>query len=229
MQIALRPSLQQAATVPLILAFYCIVAGSGPLPNSGTTCTPGCSSGCSPAAGAVMTKAGPIWTPASGRSRTGPGPAADGDSLSGIGTWKDDFPTGPTRLEEADDDAVDHVATPLGLPDFDTQEVQRRFIHRSLREHLVAEYVAGLPTEEAADALLPHLWYDPDWEYVVPAALATHRDRDQLLRELVRRAARSDQLPGDLSVIDAGWEVRRLLARVASESRWPTGRQRLQD
>ena len=220
MQIALRPSLQQAATVPLILAFYCIVAGSGPLPEFRHDLY-------SRVLKRLLTgrwrgddKSWPDLDTCLRALQDWAWSAADGDSLSGIGTWKDDFPTGPTRLEEADDDAVDHVATPLGLPDFDTQEVQRRFIHRSLREHLVAEYVAGLPTEEAADALLPHLWYDPDWEYVVPAALATHRDRDQLLRELVRRAARSDQLPGDLSVIDAGWEVRRLLARVASESRW---------
>ena len=32
-QIARRPGLQQAATVPLILAFYCIVGGSEPLPD----------------------------------------------------------------------------------------------------------------------------------------------------------------------------------------------------
>ncbi len=33
MQIARRPDLQQAATVPLILAFYCIVGDSGALPE----------------------------------------------------------------------------------------------------------------------------------------------------------------------------------------------------
>jgi len=32
-QIARRPGLQQAATVPLMLAFYCIVGGTGPLPD----------------------------------------------------------------------------------------------------------------------------------------------------------------------------------------------------
>ena len=32
-QVASRPGLQQAATVPLILAFYCIVGGSEPLPD----------------------------------------------------------------------------------------------------------------------------------------------------------------------------------------------------
>ena len=94
----------------------------------------------------------------------------------------------------------------------------RRFIHRSVREHLVAEHVASLPVDQAVKVLLPHLWYDPDWEYAAPAALAMHPQHDQLLRDLICRAARSDQIPGDLSVIDAGWQVRGLLARVAAES-----------
>jgi hypothetical protein len=66
--------------------------------------------------------------------------------------------------------------------------------------------------------LLPHLWYDPDWEYTAPAALAMHPQHDQLVRELICRAARSDHIPGDLCVIDAGWQARGLLARVAAES-----------
>jgi len=104
---------------------------------------------------------------------------------------------------EADDDALDHVATPLGPPDVDTGKTLRRFIHRSIREHLVAEHVASLPVRRAADALLPHLWYDPDWEYAAHAALAMHPQHDLLLRDLICRAVRSDQIPEDLSVIDA--------------------------
>jgi hypothetical protein len=220
MQIALRPSLQQAATVPLILAFYCIVAGSGPLPEFRHDLY-------SRVLKRLLTgrwrgddKSWPDLDTCLRTLQDWAWSAADSDSLSGIGAWKDDFPTRPIRLEEADSDAVDHVATPLGPPDFDTQQVQRRFIHRSFREHLVAEHVADLPVQEVADTLLPHLWFDPDWEYVVPAALAMHPDRDRLVRELILRVAGSDQLPGDLSVIDAGWEVRGILARVATESRW---------
>ncbi len=82
----------------------------------------------------------------------------------------------------------------------------------------MAEYVAGLPVADAVKVLLPHLWYDPDWEYVVPAALAEHSERDKLVRDLICRAASSDQIPADSSVIDAGWEARGLLARVAAES-----------
>jgi hypothetical protein len=82
----------------------------------------------------------------------------------------------------------------------------------------VAEHIASLPLDQAVEVLLPHLWYDPDWEYAAPAALAMHPQHDQLLRDLICRAASSDQIPGDLSVIDAQWEFRGLLARVAAES-----------
>jgi hypothetical protein len=219
-QIARRPGLQQAATVPLILAFYCIIGGAGSLPgfrhdlytkvlNRVLTGRWRGDDDRQPDADACLqTLRAWAWIG-----------AADNHPVSGIGTWADDIPTKRVRLEKADADALDHVATPLGLPDIDTWMTRRRFIHRTLREHLVAEHVAGLPVDQAADVLLPHLWYDQDWEYSAPAALARHPQRDQLLQNLIRRAARLDDIPASLAVIDAGWEVRGLLARVAAESR----------
>ena len=100
----------------------------------------------------------------------------------------------------------------------DTGKTLRRFIHRSIREHLVAEHVVGLPVNEATEALLPHLWFDRDWEYAAAAALAVHPQHDQLLRAVIRDATGSDQIPEDVSVIDGTWQFRALLARVASES-----------
>ena len=207
-QIARRPGLQQAATVPLILAFYCIVGGTGPLPEFRRD----------------------LYTKVLNRMLTGrwrddddrqPDPdtclqtlaawAWDGATshpVSGVGTWADDIPAKRVRLGEADADAVDHVGTPLGRPDVDTGTTLRRFIHRSVREHLVAGHVASLPVDQAVKVLLPHLWYDPDWEYAAPAALAMHPQRDQLVRDLICRAAGSDQIPGDLSVLDARWQAR---------------------
>ncbi len=217
-QIARRPGLRQAATVPLILAFYCIVGGTGPLPDFRRD---------------LYTKV--LNRMLTGRWRDDDDRRPDADTclhtlrawawdgatsnpVSGVGTWTDDIPTKRIRLGEADADALDHVATPLGLPDVDTGKTLRRFIHRSIREHLIAEHVASLPVDHAVKVLLPHLWYDPDWEYAAPAALAMHPQHDRLLRDLICRAANSDQIPGDLSVIDAGWESRGLLARVAAES-----------
>ena len=205
--------------MPLILAFYCIVGGTGPLPDFRRD---------------LYTRV--LNRMLTGRWRDDDDRQPDADTclqtlrawawdgaasnhpVSGVGTWTDDIPTKRVRLGEADADALDHVATPLGPPDVDTGTTLRRFIHRSIREHLVAEHVASLPVDQAVKVLLPHLWYDPDWEYAAPAALAMHPQHDQLLRELICRAARSDQIPGDLSVIDAGWESRGLLARVAAES-----------
>ena len=217
-QIARRPGLQQAATVPLMLAFYCIVGGTGPLPdfrrdlytkvlNRMLTGRWRDDDDRQPDAGTCLqTLRAWAWD------------GATSHPVSGVGTWADDIPAKRVRLGEADAHAVDHIATPLGPPDVDTGTTLRRFIHRSIREHLVAGHVARLPVDQAVKVLLPHLWYDPDWEYAAPAALAMHPQHDQLLRDLICQAASSDHIPGDLSVIDAGWQVRGLLARVAAES-----------
>ena len=217
-QIARRPRLQQAAAVPLILAFYCIVGDGQPLPEFRRE---------------LYTRV--LKRLLTGRWRGGHArqpdvnacldtlrawawAAATSHPVSSIGTWANDFPAERTRLGEAEDDAVGHIATPLGPPDVDTGKILRRFIHRSIREHLVAEHIASLPVDQAVEALLPHMWYDPDWEYAAPAAIAMHPHHDQLLRALVRRTTTSDQIPEDLSVLDADWEFRTLLARVATES-----------
>jgi hypothetical protein len=218
-QIARRPGLQQAATVPLVLAFYCIVGGREPLPDYRrelygkvlTRMLTGRWRGDETRQPDVSTCLQAL------RTWAWPGPEAS-HPVSGIGTWSDDLLTTPSSLSRTDQEALDHVAMPLGPPDVDTGQTLRRFIHRSIREHLVAENVARLQVREAADVLLPHLWHDPDWEYSVPAAIAMHPHRDRLLRELICRAAQSEQVPADLSVIDAGWDFRGLLARVAAES-----------
>jgi NACHT domain/Trypsin-like peptidase domain len=216
-QIAQRPDLQQSATVPLILAFYCLLGGAPPLPAFRYE----------------------LYTQVLNRLLAGEWRAPDdrvnvlgclkvlqawawearsSDEVSGIGTWADDVLTLPIEVSPADERAINHVAGPVGLRDLDTYKTRRRFVHRSIREHFVARQIAALPAEEAAMQLLPHLWYDPDWEYAAPAAIAMHPYREELLRLLIRRAAPSDQFPVALSVIDAGWEFRRVLVRVAAES-----------
>ena len=217
--IAGRPDLQPSATIPLILAFYCIVGGGGKaLPDSRRDLYT-----------LVLNR---LLT---GRWRAGHSRLPDlhacleileawawsgclHDPLSGVATWADDIATEQRRLDAADEKALDHVAAPLGAPDVDTGKTLRRFIHRSIREHLVARHVAGLSAEQAATVLLPHLWYDPDWEYVNPAAIVAHANRDQLLRVLLRSATGSSRIPSDLAGIDAGWQIRELLVRIAAES-----------
>ena len=146
--------------MPLMLAFYCIVAGTGPLPdfrrdlytrvlNRMLTGRWRDDDDRQPDAGTCL-QALRAW-------------AWDGIAshpVSGVGTWADDIPAKRTRLGEADAGAVDHLATPLGRPDVDTGTTLRRFIHRSVREHLVAGHVASLPVDQAVKVLLPHLWYN---------------------------------------------------------------------
>ena len=217
-QIAQRRGLQETATVPLILAFYCIISGSEPLPEFRHDLF-------SRVLRRMLTG---LWrdssVPPQGLKaalrtlRDWAWAGAACDPLSEVGLWADEIATEPSGPGETDY-ALDNVATPLGPPDVDTGVVWRRFVHRSLREHLVAEFVAGFPVESAAEALLPHLWYDTDWEYAVPTAIAMHDHPDQLLRALIRRITMSDCIPDDVSALDAGWEIRQLFARVAAETR----------
>ena len=217
-QIARRRDLQEAATVPLLLAFFCIVGGGAPLPELRSDLY----------VKVINRLLTGRWR---GRRDRHPDPrarlaalrawawsGAASHPVTSLGMWKDEISCQSAGLPEADSDALDHIAAPMSLPDVDSEETMRRFIHRSIREHLVAEYVAGLPVDQAAEAVLPHLWYDPDWEYAAPAALAMHPEHDQLLQTVICRAARSDLIPEDLSVIDGGCQFQILLAQIADES-----------
>jgi len=219
-QIARRPSLQQAATVPLILAFYCILGGQQ-LPESRHELY-----------GQVINRMlHAPWRPGAGHPpdldkcravlRTWAWKGAQKNHrISGVGQWEDDISTQQARLSAAGRVAVDHIAAPRGSPDFDTDETWRYFVHRSIREHLVADHIAtNRSLDEAVEDLLPHLWFDQDWEYVVPAALAMHPKHNQLLRKVLCRAACADEIPADISVIDGVGELRVLLGRIATESR----------
>lgn len=221
-QIAQRPDLQQAATVPLILAFYCIIGGDITLPESRHELygkvlnriltgrwrgTEGGTEGSLPdMALCLRTLRSWAWS------------AARCHPVSGIGAWVDDFPVEYTPEDRNNKVVLDHVALPLGPADIDSGATIRRFIHRSIREHFVAEHIANIPTGDAVEALLPHLWFDRDWEYSVPAALSLHPERDQLLRELMRRSMIQDQFSAGIDSVDAAWEFRRLLGRIATES-----------
>lgn len=216
-QLAESPALRQAATVPLIVAFFCILGGE-PLPASRADLY----------AKVIRRLLTGLWHGSGARRRDLDGcvrvlrgwawSAAASDPVSGTGAWMEEFTADENGLLPADREALDHVAVPTGPPNLDSETMQRRFAHRSLREHLVAEHIAGLPADQAARILLPHLWFDPDWEYAAPAAIAMHPQRDEVLMALICRAARSRAVPPGVSVIDASGEFRRLLARTASES-----------
>ena len=118
-QLLERPALQQAASVPLILGFYCSIGGDQPLPGR-----------------RADLYARLIRYLLTGRWRNGDyapdldacietlrdwaWSAAASDPVSGVGAWSDEFPALPVRRSTNDQDALDDVAVPLGPPDVDT-------------------------------------------------------------------------------------------------------------
>jgi hypothetical protein len=92
-------------------------------------------------------------------------------------------PTRPT-VEQAR--AIDHVAPKVAVDE--ERRVNRHFVHRTVLEHLVAEHIAAPDdADEAIGILLPHLWFDPDWQVAAPAAIAARNYERQgaLLQRLL--------------------------------------------
>ena len=151
----------------------------------------------------------------------------DANDVAGLGTWPDTITTGlaPKDLERA----LDHVAPKQSYPTqskYDRNRVERRFLHRTLLEHCVAEQIATFDANDAVTALLPHLWFDPDWEVAAPMALAAHPRRDYVLDGLLRyRTEMTDNLRAA-----AQDELTLFLLRTAAMSlpeNWDTEHQRL--
>ena len=136
-------SLQLSATVPLLLAFYCIAAGEEGIPQTqsqlydrvvrrllfGSWRT----GGRDPDVDACLL---PLqewaWK------------AATKDPVSGVGTWVDEFPADVSSRDPAILEAVAYVAVPLARTNPGTREKKpttlRRFVHRSIREYLTASH-----------------------------------------------------------------------------------------
>jgi hypothetical protein len=219
-QVRNRPALQQTATVPLLLSFYCIIGGDQSLPVRRAELYRRVINRMLTGQWRGSGYRDPEWDPETCQEtlRDWAWSAAASHPVSGIGEWSDKF-RAPWVKSRDDREALDHVASSLGPPDLDSGMTWRRFAHRSIQEHLVAEHVAlRMPAAEAAGELLKHLWFDPDWEYAAPAALAMHSQRSEVLKELLRRVTGGSQLYRDLVTLDGCWEIRRFLARVAQES-----------
>ena len=164
--------------------------------------------------------------------------AAEKNPVSGVGTWADEF-LADASLREDDGphemailEAVAHVAVPVGPREYKPADpvsrqrrkvIPRRFIHRSVREYLVACYLAAQQWEIVADELVDHLWHDPDWEQAGPMALALHPEHDAILRAMLCRVTRSEEIPADLSPFDSCLDLCRFLSETAMnrpEAEW---------
>lgn len=106
------------------------------------------------------------------------------DPLSGLADWTDALEVDFAESDPSVRSAVDNVC-PVVERDLDQLTERRRFLHRTIRERLVAEYIVGLSADEAATELEPHLWYDDTWHAIIPAAVAAHKEPTALLRRIL--------------------------------------------
>lgn len=113
--------------------------------------------------------------------------------------------------------SVDAVA-PVATFDAAAPVQRRRFIHASLRTHLIGEHVASLDAQAAAARLRHHLWFDPDWRDAVPAAFALHPQRSTVLRTVLDVASDRRLTSTNVQCLDGFGELGRLLVDLARES-----------
>ena len=78
------------------------------------------------------------------------------DPVSGLGDWTDALDVDFQEPDPVVRSAVDNVF-PVVERDLDRLIERRRFLHQTIREHLVVERIAGLSLDEAASELEPHL------------------------------------------------------------------------
>ena len=108
---------------------------------------------------------------------------------AGLGVWPETITTNrtPPDASAAMERALDNIAPKQEHPHssfYDHEWVERRFLHRTLWEYLVSEHIATFSATKAAKALLPHIWFDPDWHITLPMAIAAHRRRSRLVDRL---------------------------------------------
>lgn len=222
-QIQGRPEVARAAVVPLMLAFYCLLAEdaremSRPLPARRRELYRRLT--------LRLLRGG--WTGNHAGPDTAPGwdyckellrnwawtAVGDRNNAAGLGVWDDSF-IQPADVRQTERRAIDHIAPKIA--EDDEGNITRRFVHRTFLEHFVAEHIATLDTRTAADLLLPHLWFDPDWEIAAPAAIVSHNQQQKgaLLENLLSRVPRHATDPARQV---AQSELDRLLLTIAQES-----------
>jgi hypothetical protein len=96
------------------------------------------------------------------------------DHATGLGNWPDAI-TPPTDPPPGTDLYVSHVAAPSYRRRSDDPDA-RRFIHRSLREHLLAKALIRNDPTGVTTLVQRHLWFDPDWVTCLRAGFAAPLD-----------------------------------------------------
>lgn len=138
----------------------------------------------------------------------------------GVARWSEMLDVGPPEhaLTTAESAALAHVCPTVGPPGFDSSRQQRRFVHRVLQEHLVASAIAARDTDDAADILLAHLWASEDWREVLPAVVRRHPQRIELCTRLLESAPFADLPLESLPSVDFEGMLDRLLLTLAASA-----------
>jgi hypothetical protein len=215
-----HPDVAAAAVVPLVLTFYCLIAGSSADDK------------------ALPTRRHSLYSRivedslARANEAQGDDPefrfqerlphlkrwaweaVGSANAPCGLGDWGESFTLSPVE-NSRDVVPLDSLVPRVGLI---ASRTTRKFQHRTILEHLVAEYVADLPSKEAANVLLPHLWFDTSWEVSAPAALAAHNRKrpGELLNELLAVIPRSKGAESPTEVVWRGFV--RVVLRAAADS-----------
>lgn len=214
-----RYDLAQLATTPLLCAMYCLLAGSGqPLPQTRRKLQERMVTRLLQGSWHLQPVTGGQLAAARVAVRELAWAGAAAEPATGLGAWPEEIiPAPEANLPESVLAAISHVA-PVVEYDPDEPIPPRRFVHRSIREHLVAEYLASLPAAEATSLIEPHLWYDREWEQVLPAAVAGHPQCDAVLHALLVGDAVTPATWQAVDRRDGFGELRRLLERLATET-----------
>ena len=216
-EIAKRPVIQQSASVPLLLALYCFTENDRPMPTSRHELYR------SALTRMVARRLTGTSRPQAEQDsclselRTLAWRGATADPISGMGLWSDEISV-PAPSASSLLNVLNAVMPSTGFTAKHAPDAPRRFAHRAFREYLAAEHIAMLPAERAATELLGHIWFDLDWQYAAPAALAMHPARDKVLQEITFRIG-PQALPGaETDCGNAMKEFQHFLARLALES-----------
>jgi hypothetical protein len=174
------PTMATQARNPLLLAMYCLAAESG-LPTSQSQMF---DEVVQRLLGGPATALSPRVDEAAGADflrRLAWAGALD-DPVTGQSQWAAEI-----EMADPDPNIADTVSNVIEkVPARPGQPSRWRFVHRSIREHFLAAYISSLPMTDAVDILIPRLWFDRDWDQVVPRAVAAHLDRDALLLTLLQ-------------------------------------------
>jgi hypothetical protein len=143
----------------------------------------------------------------------------DSESV-GIPSWSErvDAPQNTGSFAEQATTALANVCPEIGPPDLDSTFQPRRFVHRVLHEHLVASAIMIAAASEAATIVRAHLWAADEWREVLTTAVRRHPDRAELCAQLLAQPPFDSLLPDAIPSVDFDGVLDHLLLTLAAST-----------